>query len=217
MKNKIKINFSKILLFTFILSLLFLSLLLPSCKKEDFEGAASSEDRASTRTPLIDGAQSESKSDSKSASEPDSGQASGQNALTLEEMIGRMIIVGFRGTEVNESSKIIKDINRYGIGGVILYDYDMPSDSPTRNILNPQQLKKLTEDLKKLTHTDLLIAIDAEGGESLYVNRLKEEYGFIKIKSAQEMGKESPENTFLEASLLGEELSQLGINLNLAP
>jgi beta-N-acetylhexosaminidase len=218
MKNKIKINFSKILLFTFILSLLFLSLLLPSCKKEDFEGAALSEDGTSTRMPSIDEAQSEFKSDSEStsapSSEPTSLQTSGQNTLTLEEMIGRMIIVGFRGTEVNESSKIIKDINRYGIGGVILYDYDMPSDSPTRNILNPQQLKKLTEDLKKLTRPDLLIAIDAEGGDK---NRLNEKYGFIKIKSAQEMGKESPENTFLEASLLGEELSQLGINLNLAP
>jgi len=129
-------------------------------------------------------------------------------------MIGRMIIVGFRGTEVNESSKIIRDINRYGIGGVMLYDYDMPSDSFPRNILNPQQLKKLTEDLRILTRTDLLVAIDAEGGNG---NRLKEEYGFIKIKSAQEMGKNSPENTFIEASLLGEELSSLGINLNLAP
>jgi beta-N-acetylhexosaminidase len=196
------------------LSLLFLSFLLPSCKKGNFGDAALSEDGASTRTPSIDKAQSESKPDSESASGAGSEQAPGQNTPTLEEMIGRMIIVGFRGTEVDESSKIIKDINRYGIGGVILYDYDMPSDSFPRNILNPQQLKKLTEDLKKITRTDLLVAIDAEGG---YGNRLKEKYGFIKIKSAQEMGKDSPENTFLEASLLGEELSQLGINLNFAP
>jgi len=125
-----------------------------------------------------------------------------------------MIILGFRGTEVDSSSGIVEYINEYNIGGVILFDYDVPSKSFPRNILDPYQTKKLIEDLKKFTHNDLLIAIDAEGG---YVNRLKAEYGFEQIASAQEMGESDPGDTFLEASKLGMELNSLGFNLNFAP
>ena len=140
--------------------------------------------------------------------------ARGQKTPTLDQMIGEMIILGFRGTEVNNSSKIIRDINKYSIGGVILFDYDVPSKSFPRNILNPEQTKKLIEDLKKLTRSDLFIAVDAEGG---YVNRLKAEYGFVQIKSAQEMGESDPKDTFLEALNLAMELNSLGFNLNFAP
>ena len=133
---------------------------------------------------------------------------------TLDQMIGEMIILGFRGTEVNNSFKIIRDINEYNIGGVILFDYDVPSKSFPRNILNPEQTKKLIEDLKKLTRSDLLVAVDAEGR---YVNRLKAEYGFVQIKSAQEMGESDPKDTFLEALNLAMELNSLGFNLNFAP
>ncbi|OPL17541.1 MAG: hypothetical protein AVO38_00740 [delta proteobacterium ML8_D] len=140
--------------------------------------------------------------------------ATEQYTPTLEEMIGQMIIAGFRGTEVDISSKIIQDINEYNIGGVVLFDYDVPLESFPRNILDRQQLKTLTGDLRELTRSDLFIAVDAEGG---YVNRLKEEYGFVKIKSAQEMGEGKPGDTFVEASRLGEELASLGININFAP
>ncbi|MCG2790752.1 MAG: glycoside hydrolase family 3 protein [Actinomycetia bacterium] len=133
---------------------------------------------------------------------------------TLDKMIGEMIILGFRGTEVSDSSKIVKDINEYNIGGVILFNYDVPSKSFPRNIVDPKQTKKLIEDLKKLTRSDLFIAVDAEGG---YVNRLKAEYGFMQIESPQTMGESDPQNTFLKASPLGIELDYLGFNLNFAP
>ena len=133
---------------------------------------------------------------------------------TLDKMIGEMIILGFRGTEVSDSSKIVQDINDYNIGGVILFNYDVPSKSFPRNIVDPKQTKKLIEDLKKLTRSDLFIAVDAEGG---YVNRLKAEYGFMQIESAQTMGEDDPQNTFLKASPLGIELDYLGFNLNFAP
>jgi beta-N-acetylhexosaminidase len=146
--------------------------------------------------------------------EDEAHSATERNNPPLEEMIGQMIIVGFRGTEFDTSSKVIQDINEYNIGGVVLFDYDVPSKSFPRNILDRQQLETLIKDLKELTRSDLFIAVDAEGG---YVNRLKEEYGFEDIKSAQEMGEGSPEDTFVEASRLGEELASLGININFAP
>ena len=137
-----------------------------------------------------------------------------QSNPTMDQMIGEMIILGFRGTEIDDSSKIVKDINEYNIGGIILFDYDVPSKSFPRNIINPKQTKKLIEDLKKLTRNDLFMAVDVEGG---YVNRLKAKYGFMQIESAQIMGEDDPQNTFIKASPIGIELDYLGINLNFAP
>lgn len=185
-------KYIKALLFTGLCILFFSSFLILSCKKDNLQVAEITE----------------------TSSENNTNTYSGPGTPTLEQMIGRMLIVGFRGTEVTGSSKIIQDINQYNIGGVILFDYDVPSKSFPRNILIPQQLKILTEDLRELTRSDLFIAVDAEGG---YVNRLKEEYGFIEIKSAAKMGEGSPGDTFLEASRLGKELDSLGINLNFAP
>lgn len=132
----------------------------------------------------------------------------------LKQKIGQMLIVGFRGTEVSEDSEIIKQINEYNLGGVILFDWDVPGQQFPRNIISPEQTKKLVADLKSLTSPFLFVAIDAEGGA---VNRLKEKYGFINIPSAEEMGKESPEKVKENALILGEELADLGINIDFAP
>jgi len=180
-----------ILFFLLMCAILSCSLIFSSCKKETVTETSQAE---------------------VSAEETSNAQIPG--TPTLDQMIGEMIILGFRGTEIDSSSKIVKDINEYYIGGVILFDYDVPSKSFPRNIVDPKQTKKLIEDLKKLTRSDLFIAVDAEGGN---VNRLKAEYGFLQIKSAQEMGESDPEDTLLEASKLGMELNDLGFNLNFAP
>jgi len=172
-------------------TILSCSLIFSSCKKETVtetsQAEASVEDTSTDQIPVT---------------------------LTLDRMIGEMIILGFRGTEVSDSSKIVNDINEYNIGGVILFDYDVPSKSFPRNIVDPKQTKKLIEDLKKLTRSDLFIAVDAEGGR---VNRLKAKYGFMQIESPGAMGESDPQNTFLKVSPLGLELDYLGFNLNFAP
>jgi beta-N-acetylhexosaminidase len=133
----------------------------------------------------------------------------------LKEKIGQMIIVGFRGTSVSENSAIVKAIQELKLGGVILFDYDVPSNSFPRNILNPEQTKKLITDLQKFSPIPLFIAVDAEGGK---INRLKEKYGFLKIHSHEELGKiNNPETTKKEILRLSEELKDLGFNINFAP
>ena len=132
----------------------------------------------------------------------------------LKAMIGQMLVVGFRGADLSSNPDIVKDIEDLNLGGVILFDYDLPSKSYPRNITSPQQLIKLTQDLQKTAETPLLIAIDAEGGK---VNRLKEKYGFLNIPSAEEMGKESTEYTKAISKILAIELKSLGINTNFAP
>jgi beta-N-acetylhexosaminidase len=133
----------------------------------------------------------------------------------LKEKIGQMIIVGFRGTSVSENSPIVKAIQELKLGGVILFDYDVPSSSFPRNILNPEQTKKLITDLQKFSPIPLFIAVDVEGGK---INRLKEKYGFLKIHSHEELGKiNNPETTKKEILRLSEELKDLGFNINFAP
>ena len=133
----------------------------------------------------------------------------------LKERIGQMVMIGFRGTEVSENSDIIKIINDAKIGGVVLFDFDVPSRSFPRNILNYEQTKKLISDLKKYSSVPLFIAVDAEGGK---VNRLKSEYGFLDIASPKELGElNNYEITKKEYLKLSKELRELGFNMNFAP
>ncbi|MDD5433133.1 MAG: glycoside hydrolase family 3 N-terminal domain-containing protein [Candidatus Pacebacteria bacterium] len=133
---------------------------------------------------------------------------------TLKEQIGQMLILGFRGTQFQENSFINKAIKELKIGGIILFDTDVPSGIFPRNIISPEQTKKLIADLQKNSTTPLLISIDVEGG---FVNRLKPKYGFINIPSAQKMGQGTPGQTLQIAKDLGKQLSDLGINFDFAP
>lgn len=139
----------------------------------------------------------------------------GESDRELKSMIGQMLILGFRGTEAGADSYIAKAIKNLNLGGVILFDYDVPSKSFPRNIINPEQAKKLAGDLKSFSLSPLLVAVDAEGG---YVNRLKEKYGFLLMPSAQELGEKNDiEETKKTALSLAKELSETGFNMNFAP
>ena len=133
---------------------------------------------------------------------------------SLQEQVGQMLLLGFRGTKFQEKSFVDKAINELKIGGVVLFDYDAPSGIFPRNITSPEQTKQLVDSLQKHSQTPLLIAIDVEGG---YVNRLKEKYGFIDIPSAQKMGQGTAEQTLQVARNLGKQLSDLGVNFDFAP
>lgn len=130
----------------------------------------------------------------------------------LRNKIEQMLIIGFRGTTATPYiTQTVKDLN---VGGIILFDRDVPSSGELeRNIVNPKQTKELISQLNELS-SDMFIAVDAEGG---YVNRLKDRYGFTNIPSAFEMGKLSTEQTKDYGVFLGQQLSELGFNLNFAP
>ena len=135
--------------------------------------------------------------------------------VSLDAKIGQMLKVGFRGLSVDEQSPVVKDIQKYHIGGVVLFDYDVPRDTAYRNISSPQQVQKLTQDLQQYAQTPLIIAIDQEGGR---VARLKPKHGFEPTVSAQYLGSlQDADSTQKYARQTGETLSELGINTNLAP
>lgn len=132
----------------------------------------------------------------------------------LRRDIAKMLMVGFRGTELDSDNHIVRDIKDYGIGGVILFEYDAPSKSRPRNISSWEQLKKLCQQLQGLSEERLLIGIDQEGG---MVTRLKREYGFPYFASPQKMAEDGDDSVLYYAQLTAETLAELGINLDFAP
>jgi len=135
--------------------------------------------------------------------------------VSLDVKIGQMIMVGFRGLDVNDNSPIIRDIFDRHIGGVIIFNYDVPTSTPIRNIESPAQLKQLIAKLQAASPIPLLIAIDQEGGK---VCRLKQSSGFPPTLSAQYLGSINDLSlTRRHAAQIAKILARLGINLNLAP
>ena len=132
--------------------------------------------------------------------------------LALRKDIGQMLLVGFRGTEYSDTMHIVRDIKEYSIGGVILFEYDVPSQSRSRNVSSPEQLRELCKALQHVSSETLLISIDQEGGN---VNRLKQRYGFPHFASAQQQSHNDSVRYY--ARLTAQTLHSMGINLNFAP
>ena len=133
----------------------------------------------------------------------------------LDMKIGQMVMIGFRGTSLEESPGLTEDITRLNLGGVVLFDYDVPSGSPGRNITSPDQLRQLTSELQQASRIPLLIAVDQEGGR---IARLKTKYGFPKSISAGRLGQlNNADSTFRATLSIAETLEKAGINVNFAP
>ena len=135
---------------------------------------------------------------------------------SLEKMAGSMLMVGFHGTTAEPGSQICKDIRRYNLAGVILFDFNPTDKSKAKNIANRAQVKKLTSQLQACSRDHkLLIAVDQEGGR---VQRLKSRYGFYgKYPKASDMLKMEYKGIRNTYSKMAKELKSVGINYDLAP
>jgi beta-N-acetylhexosaminidase len=136
------------------------------------------------------------------------------NDADLKKQIGHMLLIGFDAEQVDNNSDIIKQINTYELGGVVLYDRFYSDKTRVKNIRSPQQLQELTSRLKSLSKQPLLIAVDQEGGK---IVRLKPAYGFDEFPSANSLSSQSiseAQNTYRD---MAEMLSKNGLNCNLAP
>jgi beta-N-acetylhexosaminidase len=132
----------------------------------------------------------------------------------LEHRIGRMLVVGFRGLEAGPEAAITELIRRHHVGGVILFDRDVPTGADTRNITSPRQLRRLTLQLQQAAAYPLLIAVDQEGGR---VNRLKPRHGFRIEPAAELLGGRPVRATRRAAAATAHQLAVLGVNWNLVP
>ncbi len=131
----------------------------------------------------------------------------------LEQMLGAMLMLGFRGSSLEAGDAFLNAIASGQIGNVLLFDRDLPSGGG-RNISSPAQLRALCAVLRENAPQPMLIAVDQEGGQ---VRRLKPEKGFAELPSAQRLGQGNFSETRKRAQELGRELRGLGINVDLAP
>jgi beta-N-acetylhexosaminidase len=148
-------------------------------------------------------------------------ESSAKPALSLSDSdslafkVGQMLMVGFRGLNLTDNLHISEDLTKRHIGGVILFDYDVPSQKPVRNIESKSQLKALIQALKSKSSVPLLVAVDQEGGR---VQRLKPKFGFSALPSHEMMGNiNNADSTLQVAEVMAKELKEMGFNLNFAP
>jgi beta-N-acetylhexosaminidase len=124
-------------------------------------------------------------------------------SLSLAQQAGQRLMIGFDGLELNDELKY--GIEEIGVGGIILF---------ARNIVSPDQVTDLCNAAREFAaqtgQPPLLIGIDQEGG---VVARLKPPFtqfpgnpSMTSIRDAEQF-----------ARTTAEELSRIGVNINMAP
>ena len=128
----------------------------------------------------------------------------------LSSDLGRLLLVGFRGTEADAEVDLDRLLCRVRVGGSLLFG---------RNIVDAAQVTRLTARIRERARlcgaSRPLVAIDAEGGR---VMRLGPAAGYTPTLSAEELGASHDfALTELEALRIGRTLRAAGVNWNLAP
>ncbi|SFB74891.1 beta-N-acetylhexosaminidase [Brevinema andersonii] len=131
--------------------------------------------------------------------------------IPLDFKIGQMLMLGFYGSDVNEEIRhYIEDLH---IGGVVLFNRSNPQERA--NIISPDQVKKLNQELQDLAYVKLFISVDEEGGK---VARLNSNNGFYTPPSPKELGEKNDTNiTYHESRKIAEMLKKYGFNWNYVP
>jgi beta-N-acetylhexosaminidase len=125
--------------------------------------------------------------------------------------VGELFILGFFGKAVPAWLK--EFATRYGLGGVILFDYSCRTLQYDNNIESPDQVRRLCEEISLLA-SGPMVFVDQEGG---LVRRLKEDRGFAPLPSARDFdGLAACEKRKILTASFGE-LRRLGIRYNFAP
>ncbi len=143
----------------------------------------------------------------------------GPNLTSLRQQIGQMLIMGFAGTTIDECSAIADWLSGDGLGGVLLFDYDLINNQQGKNLVDQAQIKQLIAQINhyaKASPNQItpFIAIDYEGGA---VDRLRHINECMTTKKPQELAKLSPAALQVEVEKMANTLKSLGFNLNFAP
>lgn len=117
-------------------------------------------------------------------------------------MDGSLLLLGVKGTELSSSEAAI--FRKLQPAGFILF---------TRNIATPEQVRKLTDDLRGLSSEDPILGIDQEGG------RVTRTAGIAPACPSPAAFTAKPDAWQIAAAgnVTAELLMMLGLNLNFAP
>lgn len=130
--------------------------------------------------------------------------------ITLDRMIGQLILVGFRGTssKARDVQRTLKAIREGKVGGVLVMGH---------NIKTSPQLRLLTRAFEKAAGANPVpfISVDQEGG---LVQRLGPKIGLRKYPSADKIAKTSNAKKAIDIyERMAQDLATHGINLNFGP
>ena len=135
-------------------------------------------------------------------------------AARLAGMVAGLLVVGFRGSALDQAGWIRSALRRDGLGGVILFDHDQISGG-RRNVVSPAQVRQLTSDLRATAPgRGIIVAVDQEGG---IVTRLSPAHGYPAVASEATIGRGTATGARAWAKALAGTLADAGINLNMAP
>ena len=142
--------------------------------------------------------------------------------ICLRHKIGQMLIMGFSGCDIDQHSPVVKWIQEDGLGSVLLFDFDVPTQRYGKNLRGREQIQLLTHQLNYYAdrvHSDedrlpLFIAVDYEGGA---VDRLSKVDGCMRTIKACEQALLSDKALHQEAEKMAITLHDLGFNLNFSP
>jgi beta-N-acetylhexosaminidase len=134
---------------------------------------------------------------------------------SLEQKVAGLIIVGFRGSRLDQAPWLQTALAATGLGGVILFDRDQETGA-RRNIVSPAQVTTLVGDVRAAAgDRRIIVSVDQEGG---VVTRLPPAHGFPAVDSEADIG---ASGDVARARSWGrgiaETLESVGIDLNLAP
>ncbi len=152
-------------------------------------------------------------------------------AMTPEERVGQLVIVGFYGPSAAQGTTIYDLVTRYHVGGVVLA---AANDNITDTLQAPAQTLTLTNELQTAAliasqaprdaaqpdgprppYVPLLIAVNHEGDGYPNTEILS---GLTNLPSAMAIGATwEPAQAEAMGRIVGEELAALGINLLLGP
>ena len=125
--------------------------------------------------------------------------------LSLEEKIGQMFLIGINEQELTQ--KTVEMIQKYKVGGIILYRRNYSTYEDMLNLIN--KIKQINKENK----IPIFISIDQEGGR---VNRMPKE--IHNLKSALSFANtKNIEAVKQSGKIIGKMLNDSGVNLNYGP
>lgn len=136
------------------------------------------------------------------------------NNMTLEEKVGQIFMVAPEAVDKDGGSTTVftenieKEIEKYNIGGYILF---------ASNIENPTQTQELINGLKKSSKIQPFVGVDEEGGRVARIGK-NSAMGVEKIEPMAQVGKsQNYERANEIGTTIGKYIKNLGFNLDFAP
>lgn len=134
--------------------------------------------------------------------------------MTLEEKVGQIFMVAPEAVDKDGGSTTVftenieKEIEKYNLGGYILF---------ASNIENPTQTQELINGFKKSSKIQPFIGVDEEGGRVARIGK-NSAMGVEKIEPMAQVGKsQNYERANEVGTTIGKYIKNLGFNLDFAP